>query len=386
LAQLVSSNPFLVKQPWVYRKPFTMLCVLHRTEAKAMEHFLAHTPQELVEGLMPELLYSIDRQTIVEGLPPIINMVSCHNALISVLKNVDFKVVAEVIRVVPAQHILVAMRSPPRALEAVIAAVDPKLLEDIIVEMLTESPRVLEDSFVPLLTHTRHLARVAMLANHVKIELLLCVLRGVSGKQLAAFVDAMADEDFSNVGSVTRLMRLVESDFDFVVSKLVPLFARGEAEKMAHLVHHTEPRHLLEVLRHVEVEGVLCLLANTNETLVIQILRLPLEQSISSISEIAGTLATAMQRHPSLAATISHQSDQLVRTMKSCKDAKERLRNGIRTSVDRGKLSRGATSEAAYSFGDLTRGVVSKHLRPWRRSLRISPMPSNESESPTAMS
>jgi len=357
LAQLLKDHPFLATQSWAYIKPVTLLSVLYHTDVKAMQSFMAEAPQALVKGLMPEVLYNVDRKTVSVRLPPIINMVSGHDAMIAVLQRVEFDVAAELLRSVPAEHILVALTIPARKLVAVLDALDPRQRKNIFVEVLTETPKVLERSFVPLLTTTQHPKRVAALANRVHIELLCCVLRGVPGLQLAAFIEATTDEDYGDHGHVTKLMKMVGDDYDLIVDKLVPLLARGDAVKMGELIHKVEPRQLLDVLRGVEVEGVLCLLENTHQALVIQTFRLPLEQSLA---EIAGALGTAMQKHPFLAATIAHQSEQLVKHARSAKYAKRRLHEGLQTNLHRGKLSRGGSQADAYSFGDFTRGVVRK--------------------------
>lgn len=343
--------------PWTFQKPATLLLILSRSEVHATRKFLKTAPPELVRELLPVLLHSVDRGTATEAMSTVINHVDGHTSMVSVLQKVHVGVAAEVMQEVPAEHLVITLSIPASALVAVVNTLRPERTADIVVEVLTEPTEVLLGGLVPLLSITQYPERAAMVANHVDLELLLCFLRAVPGKQLALFVDASAKEDFEEKGNITKLLRMVEDDPDFVLDKLVPLFARGDAPKMAMLLHSIEPCQLLKVLRRVEVEGVLCLLTNTHEELVIRIFKGPLQKAMS---EIAGILARSMMKHPHMATTISLSSGQMVKVINTTNKAKQRLKGKIRSQVSKGKISRGAAPTNSFTFGDFTRGVFSR--------------------------
>lgn len=365
LLTFLKDFPYLAVGPWTLQKPVTLLSVLARTDVEAMRKFLEVAPREVIEGLLPVLLHSVDRRTVAEGMSTVINASHCHKSLLTVLKEVDFEAVAEILKHIPPQNLRLALAIPAQALAAIVRTLDPARRLDIMVEVLTEPESVLEDGLVPLLQITRHPDWVAMVANHVDMDLLLCFVRAVRGRQLATFIDASWPEDFHEDGAVTTLMAMVQDDPEFVAQKLVPLFKNGDAVAMAMLVHAVEPRQLLDVLRRVEVEGVLCLLANTNEELVIRIMRGPLDHCMS---EIAGVMATEMQKHPHLAAAIAWNSDQLVKMINNTKEAKRRIRDKMK--VLKGKAIREAAAQDLLSLGDLSRGVPSRVEKKHEKDVR----------------
>ena len=103
---------------------------------------------------------------------------------------------------------------------------------------------------------------------------------------------------------------------------------------MVNLIRGIRAENLLEVLRWVEVDGVLLLLRNTNDEFVIRLFNGPLDFAVASV---AGGLVQAMQRNLVDASTVRLLTDTLNDGCNAVDAAFKEVGNDVAAKIQQGK-------------------------------------------------
>lgn len=343
-----------------FTRVVTLLC---NADAGALRQFNNDVPERTLREILPRILQEFDSARLKASLVPLLNAADLQGTLMELLEVMDTSCIIQLLGNVPAHKLAIVLRAPRGNLADLIAAVDAERIPVVLIPVLQEPEDLLAGTLVPLLEQVRNPGRIAAVANLVETDVLLWFLRGVPADRLAPLIDALSPEDFQAGGTAIALLQQLADARGLVRDKVVPLITRGEPTLIAQIIQGTSANNLLEVLRRVEVDGVLLFLENTNIEFVIRVFNGPLDTAVAAT--VAGSFADSL-RNPLVASSLKQLTDGLNDTFQAADQAQQTavdyaMQNVQRPVLDyvrRGKEQRGASGDEAYEFGDFTRGIV----------------------------
>mmetsp|Transcript_82281 Transcript_82281/g.233304 ORF Transcript_82281/g.233304 Transcript_82281/m.233304 type:complete len:437 (+) Transcript_82281:68-1378(+) len=307
---LVCRHPHLLTLS-ALRHPVKLCDLMVRSKASAVRQLCDALPPDVLSRVLDRLLEDVRRSRLVNVLVPVINGGSRESAALrAVARDMDPQCMGEIVDRVPAKNILVFLRAPAEKLVGLLRAVESDNHRFLISVMLLP-PELLEETVVPFLEHLSSPDKLGSLINGLdEPDVLLLLLRGgVAPGQLAGLIDAFGHADLAPGGRGVLLMRELAEHRGLVRDRVLPLLRGGNVEQLARLVQGMPCGPLLEILRRVETENLVALMANTNTDVVV---RMAGELNLFSnhMAHVADGLGRVMLE-PAVAKTISQTTDYM---------------------------------------------------------------------------
>lgn len=285
-----------------------------------------------MESAWSSLLEGLESGRLCRVLPILLNEVELHQTLAAVMSLVKPNDLIEILSRVPPGHLRAVCKASPESMVQLLSHTEPEKVREMVIPMLLEPQNVIDGSLVPVLAKVQDPTRLAKIINLVDKEVLLHLLRHVDGEHLATLVNAFEnDKDFEAEGAVIRLLQEASKDYKLLQEKVAPLMRDVAANKTARVVCGVQPPKLLAVLRQVDCNSVLTLMASANEDLVVQILAGPLD---SIATKTAPGVAEVMNELSAFMSVMVEGADQVFEVVKSRTSSEiEAVSNQVRVAA-----------------------------------------------------
>lgn len=280
-----------------------------------------------MESAWSSLLEGLESGRLCRVLPILLKEVELHQTLAAVMSLVKPNNLIEILSRVPPGHLRAVCKASPESMVQLLSHTEPDKVREMVIPMLLEPQTVIDGSLVPVLAKVQDPTRLAKIINLVDKEVLLHLLRHVDGEHLATLVNAFEnDKDFEAEGAVIRLLQEASKDYKLLQEKVAPLM-----RDVARVVCGVQPPKLLAVLRQVDCNSVLTLMASANEDLVVQILAGPLD---SIATKTAPGVAEVMNELSAFMSVMVEGADQVFEVVKSRTSSEiEAVSNQVRVAA-----------------------------------------------------
>ncbi|CAK9006998.1 unnamed protein product [Durusdinium trenchii] len=303
------------------QRPTAALRLMKHLKVNALRRFLTVAPMAPVKSAWSSLLFGLSSECLCRALPSLLNEVEVHLTLAAVMNLLEPGNLLQMLSRVPPTHLLSVCRASPDTMVELLSHVAPNKVRETILFLLLEPQEVIDHGLLPLLLRVRHPKRLALIINAVEKEVLLHLLRHVPGEQLATLVNVFEDDEgFEPDGPVVQLLQEASRDYKLLQEKVTPLIRLMEANKTASVVSGVQPSKLLDVLRQVDCNSVLTLMANANENFVVNILAGPLD---GIAAKTAPGVAEVMNEFNALLSVVVDSADQAYELVKSASSEAE---------------------------------------------------------------
>lgn len=259
---LLCANPALVMNKGVMNFPCTMIKLLRRINTKSLSHFCKVAPKECRTVYLPGIFPYVNEDHLIEILPPLINCVELHAAMVSVLQ-LGLETNVDIILNLSPENINIMLEAPMCSIAVIAGALDIHRVRSVIVPLLQEPPRILRDVVVPLVFQTKDATRLASMANHIPVQVLLWLLRAADADRLADFVNACEASDLDGDGYVTKFMQQTSDDEELVKTKMAPTMMSAEPNHLLDMLRSMETLNVIRLLRHLNVDVLVRLINST---------------------------------------------------------------------------------------------------------------------------
>jgi len=327
-----------------------------RSDMVSVRQTLVTVGEDRFRNVMMLFLQKIPRRRLLKTLPDIVNDPLLQHASNMMMNCVPPEHMAEVLNAVPVSKIAITLRCPAEALVEVALNVDRDRWTSCVIPMLVEQEsKVLEENTAGVLQHMEQPKRIADLINHVPPSVLMLLAQSVPAECASALLNVLQPTDFQPESNCMRFLQLIADQPGLLSEKIGPLLSRVEAKKMAVLSSGIRPDKTLNVLLHVDVDGLLRLIQHLKPELSVRLFNGPFQNVLDMVSVFA---ADAMQ-DVATAEALKRGSYAVDDGLTAIDTVREGFLLGLDGLVNAGKSERGSQPHDPYQIGDISRGLLS---------------------------